>query len=335
MVATLSDKFRVASFVAAVLVVLRHAHNLPAFFPMGGEPSWLNGLEWGTIFWTDVAVPFFFFSSGYFFMRTDYIKEKKYFSMLDKKTSSLLVPFVVWNLVGLCFLFVSDKEGNMGDTWQMWVYNFLMSKWYGPLWFVRELMILMLCYPLYGWLYRKAFQPVLIVIILWLMYSRWWPADISLLTAEGIIFFLLGGLFQHHSAILTKKAPTIVTIILLVCWLIYSFNFTSWDKRIHQLSLLIGMPAFWLSLDLLPEVVKNFCKRMSKYSFLIYVTHFYLLKVLKVGTATIFAENAIMATFAFFIIPIVLIFMIVLGGRYWQKLSPKSYSICMGGRRSM
>lgn len=335
MVATLSDKLRVASFVATILVVLRHAHNIPAFFPLGEAPAWLDGLEWGTVFGTDVAVPFFFFSSGFFFMRIDYVREKKYLSMLSKKAASLLIPFVIWNLVGVCFLFVSDNEGNMGETWQVMLRNFLMSKWYGPLWFVRDLMILMLCYPLYGWLYRKPFRPLLIAIILWLMYSRWWPADISLLSAEGIIFFLLGGLLHYHSTILTKRTPMSATILLLVCWLVFSFNFTSWNMRIHQLSLLIGMPAFWLSLDLLPESVTVFCKRMSKYSFLIYVTHFYLLKVLKVGAATFFAGNAMVASAMFFIIPIVLVTMIVLGGRLWQCFSSRSYAICMGGRSAI
>ena len=335
MVTTLSDKFRVASFVAAVLVVLRHAHNLPAFFPMATEPAWLNGLEWGTVFWTDVAVPFFFFSSGFFFMRTDYVREKKYLSMLGKKASSLLIPFVLWNLVGLCFLFVSDKEGNMGDIWSQMFQNFLLSKWYGPLWFVRDLMLLMLFYPLYGWLYRKPFQPLLVALILWLMYSRWWPADISLLTAEGIIFFLLGGLFQQHSTWLTKKLPAYVTLFLLVSWLLYSFFVTTWNMRIHQLSLLIGMPAFWFSLDLLPQRVREFCRHMSKYSFLIYVTHFYLLKVMKVGTAHFFVDNAGMAFIAFLVIPIVLISMIIAIGRTWERLSPQTYSFCMGGRRSM
>ena len=335
MVVTLSDKFRIASFVAAFLVVLRHAHNLPAFFSEATAPSWLSGMEWGMVFWTDVAVPFFFFSSGFFFLRTDYVREKKYLSMLRKKATSLLIPFVIWNLLAVCFLFVSDKEGNMGETWQDMFHSFLMSKWYGPLWFVRDLMILMLCFPLYGWLYRKPFQPLLMAIILWLMYSRWWPADISLLSVEGIIFFLLGGLFQYHSTWLTKKVPISLPVLLLVIWIWYSFYVTSWDMRKHQLSLLIGMPAFWFSLDLLPQQLKVFCRHMSKYSFLIYVTHFYLLKVMKVGMAHFFTNNAVMAAIAFFLIPVVLIAMIIIVGRSWEWLSPKSYSFCMGGRRSM
>ncbi|MCR5361817.1 MAG: acyltransferase [Bacteroidales bacterium] len=328
----LSEKIRVASFVATVLVVLRHSYTISAFYPAGNEPHWLNRFEWGTLFWTDVAVPFFFFVSGYFFMRHDYVADGTYFAMLRKKASTLLVPFVIWNVGGGLVLFFYDSEGNLGASATECLRNFVLSRWYGPLWYVRDLMLFMLAFPLYGWLYRRRLWPMLLLLIIYMMWNKWWPADVSLLSWEGIIFFLLGGLFQRRPSLLDRRPSAIIALLMLVVWVAYSFTFTSWERWPHRIGLLVGLPAFWLSLDLLPRRVWHFCRRLSGYSFLIYVTHFYAVKVLKVGLAYFLADSASVAFAAFFVIPVVIIAVTVVVGRWWRRLSSKTYSVCMGGR---
>lgn len=328
----LSDKLRLASFVATCLVVLRHSANWVAFFPQGGVPSWLMDTEWNVLFVTDVAVPFFFFVSGFLFMRVEYLAEGKYFSMLRKKGRVLLVPFLIWNVVGGCVLLFYDSEGNLGNSFSSALANLALSGWYGPLWYVRDIMILMLLYPVYGWLYKKWGQPVLMLLILWLMLTLWQPGWTNLLAAEGIVFFLLGGLIQKHSNILEWRSPKWVGLILLAVWIYFSCEITSMNWNIRRISLLLGIPAFWCALDLITLELKGFCLKLASYSFLIYVTHFYLHKVFKIGLAHFFPENAFVALIAFFVVPIITIAIIVVVGKFWKKWHAKSYAICMGGR---
>lgn len=330
--AALSQKFRVASCVATLMVVLRHSYTIAAFYPAGDYPQWLFSFEWGTLFWTDVAVPFFFFASGFFFMRSDYVANGTYFAMLRKKARTLLLPFVIWNLVGGCVLCVYDSEGNLGDSFASCLHNFFYSQWYGPLWYVRDLMLLMLAFPLYGWLYRRWFQVALVGVILYLMVFRWGPCDIYLLNAEGILFFLLGGLMQHHQGVLAWRSRRALAIILLLVWLAFSFFITSWDRDIHRLSLLVGMPAFWLALDLIPQWVQSICVRLAPYTFLVYVTHFYLLKALKVTLAWLCPGSAEVALATFLILPVVVVAVLVFIGQKWRRLLPRFYSFCVGGR---
>ena len=330
--AQLSKKFRVASLVATLMVVLRHSYSVAAFYPRGGEPSWLGAFEWGTLFWTDVAVPFFFFASGFFFMRFSYVANGTYLAMLRKKAVTLLIPFIIWNLVGGCVLLAYDSEGNLGDSLAACLKNFFYSRWYGPLWYVRDLMLLMLFYPLYGWMYRGRWQILLLAVILYLMVFRWGPCDIYLLNAEGILFFLLGGLLQHHQGVLTWRGRGALAIILLITWLAFSYFVTSWDRDIHRLSLLIGMPAFWLSLDIIPNRIQTVCLRLAPYTFLVYVTHFYVLKAAKVSLAYVWPENAAVALVAFLVLPVVIVAALVLIGQQWRKKMPRFYSFCVGGR---
>lgn len=328
----LSEKLRIASLIATLMVVLRHSANWVAFFPQGGAPDWLMDTEWNVLFWTDVAVPFFFFVSGFLFMRVEYLKEGKYFAMLKKKGRALLVPFLIWNLAGALVLLFHDNEGNLGNSFSSCVENLCLSNWYGPLWYVRDIMILMLLYPVYGWLYKRYGQPILLVLILWLMFTQWQPGWTNFLAGEGIVFFLLGGLIQKHCNILEWRSPKWIGLILLAVWIYFSCEITSMNWNIRRISLLLGLPAFWMALDLIPLGIKEACLQLAPYSFLIYVTHFYLHKVFKIGLAHFFPENAVMAIIAFFVVPVITVAIIVAVGILWKRWHATSYAICMGGR---
>ncbi len=104
------------------------------------------------------------------------------------------------------------------------------------------------------------------------------------------------------------------------------------DRDIHRLCLLACLPAFWLSLDLITDRLKCSCLSVASFSFFIYVTHFYLHKVFKVGLAYLFPENATVAILSFFIIPIVTIAIVVYLGGLWKQYHPQSYYLCTGGR---
>lgn len=330
--ADLSQKFRVASLIATIMVVVRHSANIAAFYPQGGMPLWLSRFESGSVFMTDVAVPFFFFVSGFFFMRCSYYSLRKYWEMIKKKVHTLFVPFAVWSIVGALVLCVYDKEGALGNSLLACIHNFFMGYWYGPLWYVRDVMLLMLFYPIYGWMYKRIGQIVLIFVLVYLMTFRWNPGWCDLLPGEGVLFFLLGGLFQSYTWVLEKKSSALFSVSALAIWVVISFTCTSWDSIIHRVSILIGLLAFWMSLDLISGKLKDWCLQLAPYSFLIYVTHFYLHKVFKIGLALLFPENGIVALIAFFVVPVITVAIIVTVGRYWKQLHPKSYSICMGGR---
>lgn len=72
--------------------------------------------------------------------------------MLKKKAKTLLIPFIFWNIVGGGILCLYNRA-QVGDSIVNCVQQLFMSNWYGPLWYVRDLMTLMLLVPLYGWIF--------------------------------------------------------------------------------------------------------------------------------------------------------------------------------------
>ena len=60
-----------------------------------------------TIILCRVAVPLFFFMSGFlFFLRTEFFTAQVYFKKLKSRFRSLLIPYLFWNLVLLLLVFV-------------------------------------------------------------------------------------------------------------------------------------------------------------------------------------------------------------------------------------
>lgn len=124
-------------------------------------------------YFSQVAVPFFFFTSGYFF----FYKVRKwdiqcYKKKIVKRLKSLLVPYLLWNILAVCITILNKCMGvlilhkPMDDlinyltniklweviwnftTWNEGVVNLLgwSTQMYGPfllpLWFLRDLIVI-------------------------------------------------------------------------------------------------------------------------------------------------------------------------------------------------
>ena len=97
----LSRKITVLSFVAMVCVVMIHSHALGTIEHPAGWCVFVQALLMRTA--TNWAVPFFFVVSGFFFASHNLQKSPSvgwYGQLLGKKTRTLLVPYVLWTLVG-------------------------------------------------------------------------------------------------------------------------------------------------------------------------------------------------------------------------------------------
>ena len=121
----------------------------------------------GIVWLTEVCVPLFYVISGYLYFRnTPLDPQPRWF--LDKYKSrffSLVIPYLIANVIAWgCYYFAlkavpSMVSGFFGDNWKDPVFVF----WTGPvnmsLWFIRELILVVLVSPL---------------IFLLVRYLRWW-----------------------------------------------------------------------------------------------------------------------------------------------------------------
>lgn len=114
---------------------------------------------------TMVCVPCFFIISGYlFFSNVTGFRAEVYWHKLKRRASTLLVPYLIWNLVGLAvtlikiYLLDFPSHGLVTDShvnvWKLlegfWVYND-GHPYAFAFWFIRNLMVCVILAPL-AWL---------------------------------------------------------------------------------------------------------------------------------------------------------------------------------------
>lgn len=150
-----------------------------------------------------VAVPLFYFLSGYLFFRNGVPDWAGYKSKWRSRVKTLLLPYILWNLAGLV-LFVVKVATPLSSQFPQYQHlqvglPLLLQGFWGlsfdghypfdfVLWFLRNLIIAVALSPAIGWLIRKGgiFSVLIFLIVGWLGDS--WTLGIT----TGIYFFALG-----------------------------------------------------------------------------------------------------------------------------------------------
>lgn len=326
---SLSDKIKVGSFLCTMLVVLRHSLNLQAFGLTNGNGALVTFIEKGVSKQTEIAVPFFFIVSGFFFFRYTYNRWNEYVRMVIKKWHTLFVPFLFWNLIGMVILLIT-RRFVCEEEWWRYCFQLLHSDWNGVLWYVRDIMTMMLLVPLYGWIFMVN-NKCLYFILLISLFFHWVPVDCAWLSSEGMLFFFLGGVLQRHSDVFKWRISKYCLWMMTAMWLVSCFVYPCY-WAIHKYNTLLGLIVGWQWLDYMPNRWYGVLLRLSPFAFFIYVVHADILKVMKVTLAKYYFGNEGIAMIAFFIIPVITILISFIIGKFWNKLSPKTLAWVTGGR---
>lgn len=326
----LSNKLKIASLICTLMVIFRHSLNMVAFY--GGEKYAAENvytIETCISILTEIAVPYFFLVSGFFFFRTDFYSSGTYINMLAKKGMSLLLPFVIWNIIGAIILFAAGELPVL-EKWSDYFWGLVLSKYDVPLWYVRNLMMMTAVVPLYYWIFKidkwHIYTIVGIGLLLW-----WWPVDCAWWSTEGWLYFFLGGVLQRFKRAVEWKMPVGVLVLLTVVWLSFCFFRPKWCIPMNKATTLMGIICFWQLLNYTTSVWNRLLP-MAKYSFFIYVLHIYVIKTMKVTLASQFPENEVVALIAYFVLPFVTFGMLLWVGKVWNSVLPMSFGVITGGR---
>lgn len=145
-----------------------------------------------------VAMPTFFVMSGYlFFANVTEWNAKTYFGKLRRRVKTLLIPYIVWNLL----MAIKLRTFSLNMFWAYWPEAGKQMDWFGheqlmtapinmPLWFLRDLMVVALLSPIIYIGIRKMGGWLL--VILTPLYLSGLCAFIPGLSAYAVYFFTLG-----------------------------------------------------------------------------------------------------------------------------------------------
>lgn len=294
-----------------------------------------------------VAVPLFFLISGFL----HYIKETKYATTLKKKCRTILLPYILWNILSILFFFVAQsfsftkpyfinniiRNFSIIDWVDVFIGKFTALREYQyPLvyqfWFLRDLFILYLLYIFIKKIVDKfPFSTFVILCLLWVNNIK-----IYILSNEALLFFTLGYYIVKYSLDYKKLDAIKLMDILLVyiATITIELFLSEYVPTVHKINIIIGSIVFIKLTNCFIQNIKinNMFIWLGKYAFFVYAIHEPCLTIMKKLSVKIVPMKGWWILLQYFGIVFfgIIIFLII--GIIVKKLFPKIYGILTGGR---
>lgn len=274
------------------------------------------------------SVPIYYFISGYVFFLGVKLTREKYVQKLKNRVKTLLIPYLIWNAVAasipllgrLPFLasifpnnhdhqfnfspsailetFWDNSKGILAghtDTMQSSADSLAIATFPAdtPLWFVRDLMIVVLCAPLLYWILKRTRHWFIMLLgVLWFTLP-YFGIELGRYAQLSTAFFFFS--WGAYMSVNTKDMmyefnrffkPSIVGYPLLALLHVASVHYCpDLSATIKSLNAIVGLFfAYNLASWLLTRKICKVSRLLAASSFFIYVSHdivnVYVLKVL-------------------------------------------------------
>lgn len=278
----------------AIMVVAIHTYFNESLNLRGTEISFTG--EWAhnliklcSIYLTDCAVPMFFAISGYlYFLKTPHLTMRLYVDKTKKKVVSLMIPYLLWNIISICvspssFINASLTEKITG----FWSLDFKIGvssfPWNGPLWFLRDLFIVMLFAPIIETVIKKiGYWIFLMFVILHISnFTSLFPG----LSTSSLAFFSFGAWLAIKNPVFSQKltekkriAIVIVgSIMLIVRYVTGELSEVQWNVVgiVGQIWIWSQMALYWVITLIIAEKTSDMTiwKRLAASGMVIFCMH--------------------------------------------------------------
>jgi len=351
-----SERINLLRFPLIVGVVLIHAHDNTIVFS-GGEnitvqPSLIASsiMVFISEVMARVAVPVLFLISGFLFFSGFQWSSKNYFTKLKSRVRTLLVPFLLWNLIVLAFYalaqslpatqgFFNDKKTAVNQLKFLELLTVVFGIGRLPIcyqfWYIRELMLLAVLAPIFHLIHKTAPRIFLLaVFILWFFTLL----PLYPLSSSAILFFYLGSLaaVTNKSIFLFDKygknfmMAYFVFAVMDLLTKDYYYN-----QYIHRIGIVMGVASvLYVSKYLLENTkFKNFFLWVGSSSFFLFAVHEPALTILRKIIYKVFEINSSMLVLIlYFFMSLLIITLSVIGYFFLKPKVPRLMSILTGGR---
>ncbi len=256
----LSETIGVLRFPLMVCVVLIHTT-----IPNQAEHVFVNVFDSYVIeSFVRIAVPLFFFMSGFlFFNGVKKFGVSEYRDKLKKRVKRLLVPYLLWGGIAIFVRYVFFLLGEdciLFDVCGKWVYFIVWDPFNYPLWFVRDLFCVVLISPvIYFFIRRLKFLFVLLLGAAWLFWHKniftllgleYYISTVNIFGLPGfdfvsLFFFSFGAwfaLFNKDFTLNFKKLFQVAVVLYLVCAISkFVCSDVFWAEIFRRLAIMFGL----------------------------------------------------------------------------------------------
>ncbi len=244
----------------------------------------------------ETGVPGFFFISGLLL----FMSQKSYLQKLQTRTRTLLVPYLLWNFI-LVVIYITlyvigyPQDINERSMTEYGIIDYLRLFWdrgsyddgnfvpiLCPLWYIRNLMIMVILSPLLYYVIRYTRELLLIIVGIW-----WMATNNNAFIPQTILFFSLGAYFSVFSInpleFFTKYRMPILGLFS-ICAMADIMTHVAidmpWNLQIHRSALVLNIPALFLLADWCVNH-SYFNKILPNSAFIVFCVHYPIVVILR------------------------------------------------------
>ena len=337
------------------MVVFIHSHNI-GDVSMAGNAVLENGYS---SFFQDfisygislTAVPLFFLISGYLFYFNFKGTKKEFITKFKKRFKSLTIPYLFWS-TGVVLLFfvlqlIPGFQSVFGSKLIIdYSFNELLTKLFlNPipfqLWFLRDLILLVVLSPIIYWLIRlTGFYFIIILFITWVFNF-----DYVIFENRSILFFSLGAILSINKTNLLLidfsryyRLYSFLWFALVLIKTILLFNEYQ-DVLIMNIlqisSILFGVLSIWSLYDFFfkdKDLTNSKFYKYSSFSFFIFVFHVPIFSIIRRGLFIFLGKSEFSSLIIYMAVPFITILLGISLGGFLKQSVPKFYNVITGSR---
>lgn len=342
----LSEAISWIRFPLIFLIILLHCYStvkLP-----GNHVMYFKAIYPFSLWLGETGVPGFFFISGFLFFHS----KKTHRQKISSRIHTLLIPYLLWNLILLglyvvAFLVGFPQDINGKSIADYTIIDYIRAFWdrgsydagnsvpiLCPYWYIRNLLIMCVLSPVIYYIIKYLRELFLFVVAIW-----WLHTPHNAFISQTIFFFSFGAYFS----IFGKNPMTIFDNLkkwcLVLCFafaisdiMAHTVCITPFNLQIHRFALIFNIPAFFILAD--------YCcrhdytsKYLSNAAFIIFSVHYPIVVLTRKICATRLGEMSDLIHIPlYFICAVITTFISLLIYTCLDRYFPKVKNILSGNR---
>ncbi len=346
-----SDKFKILSFIAILLVI--YVHSSFHQFEIEGMNNVINVQHFISSMMGHWRVPLLYIISGYLFFYNVPNSFTSIYIKIKKRIKTLFIPYIITcllmtiilTIIALIPIFSKYLNSTILHIYDNNLLLIIKSIFWNAgngtpiafhLWFLRDLMIIAIFTPL---IYIALNRIKLIFIIFLYILAIIYPNTII---SNSLLWFCIGAYLAIYPIKISSKLNRLITVIAISLYILYSLVnlfIINIDEIIiiKSIMTIIEVIAIWSIYDYI--VNKDYSLKDSKflfvacqYTFFIYLFHEPTINIFRKIIVAIIGKNSMGYLTSYLLSPWITIITLILIGSFLKKYLTKIYYVCTGNR---
>lgn len=282
----------------------------------------------------NMGVPTFFFLSA--ILLFDKRKDIRYLDLIRKKTKTLLIPYLLWNLLSAPFKMLKSymNNGFFEFDFLSFIKNIIFSQWDTVLWFVGVLYIYVLLYPIIHKIVKYKKVSLCLIIILIFINIVIGPTTGYSTCRYWLPIYMFGAYlgYNHRRLILNDNYYFKNKFIYLVILLVQSMLIIAAHVNPYALYIcrMVSPLFYWVLSDVFLSTKK--VKWCEKQTFFYYSSQLFIANYVFIIYKKIMGDNDFSLIFGMFILPFVILVVLMIAAYILNKYFNGLYRILTGSR---